>query len=37
MKKKKIAGATTSENRSETKPPAYKTSADFKKPGEGPW
>jgi len=35
--KKKIAGATTSENRGETKQPSYSTSADFKKPGSRPW
>lgn len=35
--RKKIAGATTSENRSETKQPTFKTSADFKKAGERPW
>jgi hypothetical protein len=33
--KKDIAAATTSESKSETKPPAFKTSADFKK--SKPW
>ena len=35
--RKQIAGATTSENRAETKPPAYMTSTDFNKPGARPW
>lgn len=35
--KKKIAGATLSENRSETKPGNFVTSEDFKKPGARPW
>ena len=35
--RKKIAGATTSENRAETTPPAVTTSADFSKPGARPW
>ena len=35
--RKQIAGATTSENRAETKPPAYMTSTDFTKPGARPW
>lgn len=35
--KKKIANATTSDNRGETKPSAFMTSADFKKPGARPW
>lgn len=35
--RKQLANATTSENRAETKPPAFKTSDDFKKPGERPW
>jgi len=35
--KKKIAGATTSDNRAETKPTDVKTSDDFKGPGMRPW
>jgi len=35
--RKKIAGATTSENRAETTPPNVTTSADFSKPGARPW
>lgn len=35
--RKKIAGATTSENRGETKQPAVTTSTDFSKPGARPW
>jgi len=35
--RKQIAGATTSENRAETKTPAYATSTDFNKPGARPW
>lgn len=35
--KKKIANATTSENKAETKTTPYKTSADFQKPGGRPW
>jgi len=35
--KKKIASATTSENRAETKQPDYTTSADFSKAGARPW
>lgn len=34
--RKKIAGATTSESKSESKPPAFKTSADFKG-SKRPW
>jgi hypothetical protein len=35
--RKKLAGATTTDNRAETKPPAFMTSADFSKPGNRPW
>ena len=35
--KKKVASATTSENRAETKTPNVVTSEDFKKPGARPW
>lgn len=35
--KKKVASATTSENRAETKSPNVTSSEDFKKPGARPW
>lgn len=35
--KKKVADATKSENKSETKQPQFSTSEDFKKPGARPW
>ena len=35
--KKKIAGATVTGDKTETKPPQYTTSDDFKKPGARPW
>lgn len=35
--KKKVAGATTSENKGETKSTSFSTSEDFKKPGARPW
>lgn len=35
--RKQIASAITSENRAETKSPAFMTSADFSKPGARPW
>uniref|UniRef100_A0A6H1ZQI6 Uncharacterized protein n=1 Tax=viral metagenome TaxID=1070528 RepID=A0A6H1ZQI6_9ZZZZ len=35
--RKQIAGATTSENRAETKQSAYATSTDFNKAGNRPW
>ena len=35
--RKKLASDTTSDNRAETKPPAFMTSEDFSKPGAKPW
>lgn len=35
--KKKIAGASTSDNRAENKPQPFATSQDFEKPGGRPW
>lgn len=35
--KKKLADATTSDKKPETKSPGYSTSADFSKPGSRPW
>lgn len=35
--RKNLASATTSENRAETKPSEFMTSADFQKPGNRPW
>lgn len=35
--RKVLAGASTSDDRPETKPTDYKTSVDFKKPGARPW
>lgn len=35
--RKEIAGATTSESKAETKPSAFKTSEDYRKPGSRPW
>ena len=37
IERKKIASATTSGDRTETKPSAFKTSQDFKNPAERPW
>lgn len=35
--RKDLAGASSTDNTSETKPSQFKTSADFKKPGARPW